>query len=110
MVLSDDTQAALRVAILSHQTCVHEDPVLCHMLIIAELAMREGRAINDDDEIDAIGHFIADAVLESLVLKGMVEVTGLDENGGFMVGLTEAGWERANNRYSMEDDDGSSSN
>lgn len=105
MELTIETKTALRVAIASHQTCVHENPVFCHMLIISELAMRQGRTINDDDEIDAIGHFIADAVLESLMLKGLVEVAGLDENGGFMVGLTQEGWEAANNRYIKEEDD-----
>lgn len=103
MNLTDETKEDLRLAIASHQYCIHDEPAFCHMLIIAELAMRQGRAVHDDEEIDAIGHFIADAVLESLILKGMVEVAGVDENGELMVGLTNAGHEYTENKYREDD-------
>lgn len=106
MELSGETKDDLRLALASHQTCIHEDPAYCHMLIIAELALRQRRQIADNEEIDAIGHFIADAVLESLMLKGMIEVAGLDENGEFMIGLTEAGHEYTRDLFDTKEDDG----
>lgn len=91
MKLDDTTQECIRAAIASHRACVHEDPVLCHALILSELAMRRGYPANSDEELEACGHYIADVTLENLILKGYVEVAGVSEDGELLVGLTEAG-------------------
>lgn len=92
MELDQETKDTLRLALDSHQYCGHDDPSICHMLIIAELSIRRGFPVTSDEELDACG-YIADAVLESLILKGYVETTGLTEDGDFTLGLTEAGYE-----------------
>jgi hypothetical protein len=97
MILDDETQENLRLALQSHQFCVHHGAAMCHMLILAELAIRRGYPVTSDEELEACGHFIADEVLQSLILKGFVSMDGVDENGQIMMGLTEAG----RNRYEL---------
>lgn len=99
MELDNKTKDNLRLALESHIHCRHENPTYCHMLILAELAMRRGYPVISDEELDACGGFIADAVLESLILKGMVEVMGVTEDGDFTLGLTEAGTKFEANRH-----------
>lgn len=91
MKLDDESQEAIRLALKSHRGCVHEDAVLCHALILSELAMRRGYPVISDEELEACGHFIADVTLENLILKGYVEVAGVSDEGELMVGLTEMG-------------------
>ena len=92
MILDDATQDYIRLALQSHQTCAHETSVLCHALILAEAELRRGYPIESDEEVEACAFFIADATLESLLLKGLIEVEGLSESGEFTIGLTEAGY------------------
>lgn len=99
MALDEETKENLRLGIESHRHCAHKDPTFCHMLILAELAMRRGYPVTSDEELEECGHFIADAVLESLILKGLVEMSGMSEDGQMMVGLTEAGMEIAHNKF-----------
>ncbi len=96
MELNEATQDILRLALDSHQYCRHQDPALCHALITVELGLRRGYPVSLDEELEACGKFIADAVLESLILKGMVETVGISEDGDFLLGLTEAGVQRHN--------------
>lgn len=91
MKLDDETQDAVRLAIDSHRACAHDSAMLCHALILSELAMRRGYPVTSDEELEACGYFIADVTLENLILKGYVEVAGVSEEGELMVGLTEAG-------------------
>lgn len=105
MELDEDTKDYLRLGIESHRHCVHKNPTYCHMLILAELAMRRGYPVSTQEEIDACGHFIADAVLESLILKGLVEMSGMSEDGQMLVGLTEAGLEVSRNNFEFKDEE-----
>jgi len=89
--LNEITKDALRLSLESHRYCNHETSGLCHALILFETALRRGETIIDDDEIEACGKYVADCVLEGLILKGVMEVTGVDDNGNFFVGLTEEG-------------------
>lgn len=91
MELTEQDKDYLRLAMSAHDYCGHEDSSFCSMLILAELALRRGRPITTDEEINACGYFIADEVLTSLILKGVVEVVGVSEEGDFELGLTEAG-------------------
>ena len=91
MKLDELTQESIRLALESHRYCIHEDAVLCHALVLSEVAMRRGYSITSDEELEACGHFIADVTLEGLILQGLISVAGVDENGEMMVELTEAG-------------------
>lgn len=91
MKLDEETQQNLRLALKSHRGCFHEDAVLCHALILSELAMRRGYPVTSDEELESCGYFIADVTLEGLILKGLVEVVGVDEEGELLVGLTKDG-------------------
>jgi hypothetical protein len=91
MKLDDETQQAIRLAVESHRYCIHDSAVLCHALILSELGMRRGYPVAEE-EIEACGFFIADVTLENLILKGLIEVSGVSEDGDMLVGLTEAGY------------------
>lgn len=89
MKLDQDTKDYLRHALLSHETCRHDDNALCFVLMLSEASIRRGRPIEDDDEVEEAGGFLADCVLESLILKGIVEVDGMTEDGDFILGFTQ---------------------
>lgn len=97
MTLDQDTKDYLRQALLSHETCAHGDNTLCFVLMLSEASIRRGRPIQDDEEVDECGGFLADCVLESLILKGVVEVDGMTENGDFVLGFTKEFQEDADN-------------
>jgi hypothetical protein len=88
--LDDETKELVKHALESHRHCVHNDPELCKVLILSEVALYRGEPPSNE-EIIAIGYFLADTILEQLILKGMVEVSGISEDGDFMVALTEQG-------------------
>lgn len=90
MQVDETTKAFIRKAMESHKSCDHiGEPEMCHMLILGEAAIRRGYAIEDEEELDACGRYIADYVLESLILKGVVEPFGVDEEGRMTVRVTE---------------------
>lgn len=90
MDLDEESKDNIRLAIESHNHCVH-DYVLCQALILTELVMRRGYPIASDEELEACGFFIADVTLENLILKGYVEMAGVSEDGDMVVGLTKDG-------------------
>lgn len=91
MELSEETKQLLTEALRSHESCVHTDPSLCNMLILAEVSMVRGDAVTTEEEMEACGHFLTNQVLESLLLKGIVEPVGISDDGEFFLGLTAAG-------------------
>ena len=91
MKLTDQDKEYVALALESHRTCVHEKPHLCSILIVTEVELRRGKAIESDEEFEAMGHCIADLLLESLILKGLVETVGVTEDGEFLIGLTPDG-------------------
>lgn len=103
MILSDVDKDLIRLSIESHNHCLH-DAELCFTLILIEFELRRGEGLTDD-EIDAAKTFVADAVVEGLVLKGMVEVTGIDsETGEFYIGLTETGEQAYEEHYGKKEE------
>lgn len=97
MTLSDKDKDLIRLSLESHNHCIHEAE-LCYTLILIEFELRRGEGLNDE-EIELARNFLADQVIENLVLKGVVEVTGIDsETGEFYIGLTETG-EQAYEEY-----------
>lgn len=97
MSLSDADKDLIRLSLESHNHCVHEAE-LCFTLVLIEFELRRGVGL-DDDEIELARTFLTDSIVEGLVLKGMIEVTGIDsETGEFYIGLTETG-EQAYEEY-----------
>lgn len=92
MELAEETKDLVRLALDSHQSCVH-DARLCHLLIMCEIGFRRHHGVQDDGEIEAISRYLTDCVLSDLMLKDMVEPVGLTEDGEFLIGLTQRGWD-----------------
>lgn len=89
-MLSDTDKELIRLSLQSHNNCIHSSE-LCSTLIFIEFELRRGKELTDE-EIEATKLFLTDAIVEGLVLKGMMEVTGIDsETGQFYIGLTEEG-------------------
>lgn len=63
---------------------------MCYLLISAEVGLMLDETISEE-KFKQIGTLIADLVLESLILKGMVEPSGIDENGEMLFGVTDNG-------------------
>ena len=103
MTLSDKDKDLIRLSLESHNHCVH-DAELCFTLVLIEFELRREQGL-DDDEIDAARTFLADSIVEGLVLKGMIEVTGIDsETGEFYIGLTEEGEQAYEEYYGKKED------
>lgn len=90
MELSESTKENIRLALESHKKCVHTDAAMCYTLTLCEVEILEGELLSEE-MMEECRNFMADAVLEGLILKGIVEVVGVSEDGEFMVGLTDAG-------------------
>lgn len=92
MAMDEILRESVKIALSSHDTCNHNDPSMCYSLVLCEVEILFGRLL-DEEEIEDCRKAIADIVLEGLILKGMVEVTGVSEDGEFWIGLTEEGEE-----------------
>lgn len=90
--LSEEHQELIRIALESHKNCAHEEAQLCFALTLLEVELRMDGYLNEE-EIEASRTFISDYILESLILKGIIEPTGITEEGDFYLGLTDAGEE-----------------
>lgn len=102
MTLSDADKDLIRLALESHNHCVH-DSELCYTLIMVEFEIRRGVGL-DDEEIEAARLFLTDQIVEGLILKGVIEVSGIDaETGEFYIGLTEAGEQAYEEYYGKEE-------
>lgn len=91
MTLDDITKELLRSALESHTSCAHSDPQICNYLILTEAALIRERDFEEDEELVSAQHFLADCVLEGLILKGLIQVEGMTEDGEFLIGLTDEG-------------------
>lgn len=78
------------IALMSHENCAHQESTMCYLLISAEVGLMLDETISEE-KFKQIGTLIADLVLESLILKGMVEPSGIDENGEMLFGVTDNG-------------------
>lgn len=90
--LSEEHQELIRQALESHKNCAHDDAQLCFTLTLLEVELRMDGYLTEE-EIEASRTFIADYILESLILKGIIEPTGITDEGEFYLGLTDAGEE-----------------
>lgn len=93
MTLDDATKDFIRRGLDAHVYCGHNDASLCYTLTLIEAEIRRGEEFSEE-EVEASRIFIADSILEGLILKGMIEPVGIDpDSGDFYVGLTAAGEE-----------------
>lgn len=100
-LLTNGTKELFRLALQSHKNCFH-DVQLCFTLTVMEVELRRGEALTDE-ELEASRTFVADCILESLILKGYISPAGIDDTGDFLLELTEAG-EEAYQRSCREED------
>lgn len=91
MELDQLTKELLRKALDAHQHCGHTGAEVCNFLIVCEAAFLRERTFEKNEELEAVQIFLTDIVLENLILKGVVETTGLTEDGEFLLGLTDLG-------------------
>lgn len=89
-MLDSQLQDLIILAMTSHESCGHDDPALCFTLCVLETEIRLLRELTNE-EAEESRLFFLDQILEGLILKGMVEPTGLNEEGDFVLGLTEQG-------------------
>lgn len=109
MAIDETLKEYIRKALSSHESCAHNDASMCYSLVLCEVEMLLGRLL-EEEEIEQCRNVIADTVLEGLILKGMVEVTGISEDGEFMVGLTETGEESYNEIREEREEQGNEGN
>lgn len=91
MNLDDTTKELLRTTHDQHRDCGHKNAGYCITEILDIVGNLRGLPIDSDEEFEACSNFIADAVLEGLILKGLIEISGLTEDGEYLIGLTEDG-------------------
>lgn len=95
-MISDEIKELVRLAMASHDQCYHRDVRLCNTLTLIEVQLVSGEELTDE-EYEQCQHYIADMVIESLILKGHVSAAGVDlESGEFLYELTEQGEEAYN--------------
>lgn len=87
---TNELRNLVELALASHETCAHQEPNMCYLLISAEIGLMTGETL-DEDQFKQIGTLVADLVLESLVLKGMMEPSCLNEDGEMLFSVTDAG-------------------
>lgn len=90
MKLSDDAISWLEKEIAAHNECGHNDMPHCMRLIISGVAFKLDLEEIPDEFIEACRNYVADFTLRNLILKGFVEVTGM-EGDEMTYGVTEAG-------------------
>lgn len=91
MTLNQEIKDLIRLALDSHVGCAHNTAELCYALTLVEVGLRRENPLSDE-EYEASRPFIADCILEKLILRGLIEPVGIDnETGDFYLGLTSAG-------------------
>lgn len=92
-ILSEELKECLRLAIAGNPELDFADTTVEGIKLYAEA--NGPIQIEDDDEgyelFQACTRFILDEVITELILKGLIEVKGIDENGDLVYGLTQ--WE-----------------
>lgn len=103
MIIDDNMKNCLRLA-MNDESLDFPQTVQAGFRLYAEsFGVIEVEDDEDGEElVESAFNFVADTVLENLMLKGFVEPSAVDENGEILYGLTEQG--KAYHR-SMQDED-----
>lgn len=90
-MISDTVKQAIQEEYFEHGRCRHTDAGHCHSLIIAGALWRTDEFITDEEDYQEALYLVMDAALSSLVLRGFIEPSGIDENGEMTYGATAKG-------------------
>lgn len=95
-MISEELKELVRLAMQSHNHCGHDDLTLCNMLTLIEVQIRYDEELTEEETIGC-QNYVADQILESMILKGYMAPAGIDiETGDFLLEFTEAGEEAYN--------------
>lgn len=103
-MLSQDMMEALRFELEKHEGSCHEIPLCLYLTVVAACYVTDSEF--NEELWDESRIFLTDEILMSCILKGAVEVAGINEDGEMTFQATEHGLSQVEELKKREEDDG----